>query len=217
MHWLIDFDDTLAIGPTTWALSHVFPKMIRDNHLPYDADRFADAVIYGQRQGNQDVSDDVVIDDLFRTMNWPDTLKASLIEQIYKGYQPALFDDARPLLERLAAKSQTIYIVSNNNYAVQIAEQLGIAHYFAGMYTPKTCGGLRAKPQRDMWDYLLSHHEIESGQPVAIVGDDPWSDGAFADECNINCWIVDRMKRFDRLHVEHNYHWVSSLAEIEIA
>ena len=37
MNWFLDFDDTLALGPITWAIQTVLPELIRANALPYDA------------------------------------------------------------------------------------------------------------------------------------------------------------------------------------
>ena len=41
MRWLIDMDDTLAMGYLTWAVEHVIPSFIREHGLPYEATAFA--------------------------------------------------------------------------------------------------------------------------------------------------------------------------------
>jgi FMN phosphatase YigB (HAD superfamily) len=180
--WFVDFDDTLVVGPVTWALNHVFPRMIRDNKLPFDQRKFNEAILTAQQHSNEEMGEMAVVDGLFQTMGWPDTLK-------------------KPL---------------NNNYAPHIAEQLGIARHFAGIFTPKSCGGVRGKPQREMWDHLLAQRIVADhpADMTGMVGDDPWSDGTFSERCNIPCWIVDRMDRFARLRADKPYRWAASLAEI---
>jgi FMN phosphatase YigB (HAD superfamily) len=217
MHWFIDFDDTLAIGPITWALSHVFPALIRDNNLPHDPATFDAAILHAQQRGNENVDESVLLDEFFTQMNWPLSLKENFLHQIYNGYVPTLFDDARPFLERLKQADQRVYVISNNNHAPYMIEQMGIRHYFTDVFTPKGCGGLPGKPQRDMWDYMLARHSFESGSPVAMIGDDPWSDGVFSEQCGVQCWILDRMNRFADLYPTKGYCWVKSLAAIHIA
>jgi FMN phosphatase YigB (HAD superfamily) len=218
MHWFVDFDDTLVIGPVTWALKDVFPKMFRDHHLSYDEGTFAEAILSAQQQSNEDMGEMAVVDMLFQTMGWPDALKKPLVQEVFDNYKPSLFEDAVPFLERMTGNGDKVYILSNNNYAPHIAEQLGIARHFAAIFTPKSCGGVRGKPQRAMWDHLLAQRII-GDQPtelIGMVGDDPWSDGAFSERCNIPCWIIDRMNRFTRLRAEKPYRWATSLAEVGI-
>jgi FMN phosphatase YigB (HAD superfamily) len=212
--WFLDFDDTLAVGPITWALKDVVPELIRDNHLPYNAAQFEAAVLHAQEQSNTDAGDAAVIDDLFATLGWPDSLKAYLLKRTYDEYRPALFDDTVEFLDHLTERSEALYVLSNNNHAADIAAMLGIQHYFKDIFTPKVCGGVRGKPQRAMWDYLLVQGLAKSGEAVALVGDDPWSDGAFADSCQLQCWIVDRMDRYKHLYAAKPYRWVRSFREI---
>ncbi len=216
MYWLIDFDDTLVVGPITWALDNVIPALIAEFDLPDDPPRLANAILTAQRQHNQNVDEAAILDDLFTALNWPDAPKKVFVQRIYSGYQPTLFEDALPFLERLQAAGQTVFVVSNNDSAPQLAEMMGISAYFRGIFTPKVCGGVQAKPQRAMWDYLIAQHPIAPPDKITLVGDDPWSDGAFADVCGIQCWILDRMNRFASLHDQHQYQWARSLAEVVI-
>src|SRR3954468_23110680 len=86
MHWFIDFDDTLAVGPITWALTHVFPRMVQDNHLPYDPDDFTLAVLHAQQKANENESEESILDELFDRLGWPSELKQQLVHDIYNGY-----------------------------------------------------------------------------------------------------------------------------------
>jgi FMN phosphatase YigB (HAD superfamily) len=214
MRWFIDFDDTLAVGPMTWAFENVIPRMVREHNLLYDPIIFDEAALTAQRHANENIDENIVLDDLFKKIDWPQELKDQFIHNIYTGYVPSLFDDALPFLDRLTAAAQDIFILSNNNHAAYLAKQLGIAHYFTAILTPQSCGGLPAKPQRDMWDYAVVQHAIEVAAPAVIVGDDPWSDGDFSQNCNISCWILDRMNRYGSLHESKPYKWVHSLSEI---
>ncbi len=210
MHWFIDFDDTLSIGPMTWAFNHVIPNMIREYGLPYEPDLFMEATLRAQQEANQDLGDMVVMDNFLSAVRWPSSVKQPLLDAVFEGYKPALFDDALPLLERLRAEVQPIYVLSNNNHAPLLIEQFGVAPYFVGVFTPKLCGGLAGKPQREMLDYVLARHPIPAGE-MAIVGDDPWSDGSFAETCGIHCWLLDRLDRYARIYPDKPYHWIRSL------
>ena len=214
MQWFIDFDDTLAVGPITWAFEHVIPQMIEKNHLTYDEAVYNEAVLTAQRQGNDNVDEKTVIDDFFTTIGWPHHLKDQFLRDIYEGYTPTLFDDSTAFMDRLTADRHKIFIISNNNHAPFLAQQLGIEHYFTAIFTPKACGGVRGKPQRDMWDFVMAQSVVDSSAPVVIVGDDPWSDGDFAQNCNTPCWILDRMSRFSSLHTSKPFRWAKSLNDI---
>jgi FMN phosphatase YigB (HAD superfamily) len=216
MNWFLDFDDTLALGPITWALRDVFPRMIADNHLPFDEGGFNSIVLNAQRQANEaDADEAAILNDVFGAMGWPEHLKKWLVNEIYSGYKVALFEDAMPFLERLKAGGHAIFLLSNNNHAPDMLRHLGVADYFDGLYTPKLCADARAKPNRAMWDYVLSQ-KLLNGDGVSLVGDDPWADGAFADDCRIECWILDRMGRYSSLQEENPYRFVASLADIDL-
>lgn len=215
MIWILDFDDTLAVGPTTWALTVILPEIIRANNLPFEQARFTEATLKAQEIAGETSDDQAILDEMFRALDWPTHLKQDLVARMYKEYKPGLYSDTLLFLERLKTGGHTALVMSNNNYAPHIAQQLGIDHYFAGIFTPKACGGVRPKPERDMWDYALAQAMIDSGVPVTVVGDDPWSEGAFADNCGHSCWILDRLGRYSSLHARYPaYQWAAGLDNI---
>jgi HAD superfamily hydrolase (TIGR01549 family) len=213
MYWLIDFDDTLAVGPNTWALTRVLPDMIDAHGLPFDETRFTAASLEAQRLANETNNDEVILDEMFRQLGWPTELKRDLLTRMYNEYVPSLYEDTRPFLEQLAG--EIVFLVSNNDHAPQLAQQLGIASYFNGIFTPQLCDSARAKPQRDMWDYVVAQGLADAGEKGIVVGDDPWSEGAFADACGFDCWIIDRLERYTNLNARYPYHWGRSLLDIE--
>lgn len=213
MYWLIDFDDTLAVGPNTWALTRVLPDIIDAHGLPFDEARFTGVSLRAQQLANETNNDEVILDEMFRQLGWPTDLKQELLTRMYKEYVPALYADTLPFLKQLAG--QTVFIVSNNNHAPQIAHQLGIAGYVSDIFTPKRCDNARAKPRRDMWDYIVAQGLADEREPGIVIGDDPWSEGAFADACGFDCWIIDRLNRYASLRPRYAYHWGQSLLEIE--
>jgi FMN phosphatase YigB (HAD superfamily) len=212
--WFLDFDDTLAVGPITWALNDVVPEMVAQHHLPFEPGKFDAAILHAQERSNTDAGDADVIDDLFERLGWPDSLKTYLLTRTYDEYQPALFEDSIAFLDHLRGQSEAIYILSNNNHAAAIASKLGIAEYFKDVFTPKICGGVNGKPRREMWDYILTRGLLLDQESVAMVGDDPWADGAFADNSNLPCWILDRRDRYTHLYPTKRYRWVRSFRDI---
>lgn len=211
MHWLLDFDDTLVLGPNTWAFQEVLPDLIRSNNLKYDQALFDEVTLKAQQQANEDVSEEELLNYVFNTLQWPDELKSELIHRVYNGYQPHLFEDAIPFLDYVRERGDKVYLVTNNNYAPQIAEGLGLTDYFVGMITPKQSEA-RAKPHRDMWDALQAKYELEGD--IVMVGDDPWADGTFAQTIGIPCWIIDRLVRYSSLHDELSYQWAKTFDDI---
>jgi FMN phosphatase YigB (HAD superfamily) len=213
MRWFIDFDDTLASGPMTWALDYVFPQMIQDHRLECDAERFAQAVLHAQERANVDTDAQAILDELFETMHWPHSLQSELEQAIYRNYQPVLFDDVPEFLDRLHATGQPIYIASNNQQAHHWASHLGIAHYFREIFTPAACP---PKPHRGFWDHILTVLPDLDAAAACFIGDDPWSDGVFAEALGVDCWLLDRANRYQSLRTNHPYRWIRSLHEIPI-
>lgn len=211
MHWLLDFDDTLVLGPNTWAFQEVLPDLIRSNNLKYDQSLFDEVTLKAQQQANEDVSEEDLLNYVFDTLEWPDKLKSELIHRVYNGYQPHLFKDTIPFLDYICKRGDKVYLVTNNNHAPQIAENLGLADYFVGMITPKQSEG-RAKPHRDMWDALQAKYALEGD--IIMVGDDPWADGTFAQRAGIQCWVIDRLSRYSSLHDELPYQWAKTFDDI---
>lgn len=211
MHWLLDFDDTLVLGPNTWAFQDVLPDLIRRNTLPYDAARFDAVTLTAQKRANEDVPEDELLDFVFGELGWPEHLKTELIERVFSGYQPHLFDDAEPFLQAIQSRGESAYLVTNNNHAPAIVQGFGLADYFTAIITPKGAG-VRPKPRVDMW-YTLEEQVNLNGE-VVMVGDDPWSDGAFATQAGIPCVIVDRLARYNDLRSGLPYRWISTLTEL---
>jgi FMN phosphatase YigB (HAD superfamily) len=217
LNWILDFDDTLAVGPNTWALTVILPDIIAANNLTFDQTQFTEATLSAQEIANETNDDQAILDQMFRTLNWPTHLKQDLVTRMYSEYQPRLYDDTLPFLGRLKNEGHTILVISNNSYAPHIAQQLGIEQYFTGIFTPSNCGGVASKPDREMWDYVVAQGLIDTGVPTVVVGDDPWSEGAFADNCGHTCWVLDRLGRYSSLRARYPaYQWAASLDDIPV-
>lgn len=215
-NWFLDFDDTLVSGSTTWGLEHAVPQLIREHQLPYNPEAFQSAALVAQQQINGGIEIDAVLTELFDKLGWPQNLRQSLIKSVLSAYQPAIFEDALPFLNRLREKGHAIYVISNNARAPEIAASMGLHNYMTALFTPAMFPGTKSKPHRSIWDSILAKYpQIDVAQSV-IVGDDPWSDGAFAEACGLKCWIVDRRASFTTLYNQKPYRWVTTLADIEI-
>jgi HAD superfamily hydrolase (TIGR01549 family) len=213
MHWILDFDDTLALGPNTWAFQEVLPNLIKSHNLPFDAALYEEVMLTAQRRANEDEDEEMLLNYVFSSLNWDDSLKSQLIHRIYNEYQPALFPDTLAFLQTLQAHNQRVYLISNNNHADQLLKMLGIADVFTAVLSPKAHAA-KAKPHRALFDVLQAQHDLRG--EIVMVGDDPWSDGRFADTCGIACWIVDRLGRFNSLHASYPYQWATTLADIRV-
>ena len=64
--WFLDFDETLVVGPATWALESILPAMIREQSLPLNQARLDAAVLRGQEQAASGMGDMAILDILFR-------------------------------------------------------------------------------------------------------------------------------------------------------
>ena len=213
MIWLIDFDDTLAVGPNTWALTRILPELIQAHGIPYEESRFTAVSLRAQQRANETNNDEAILDEMFQQLGLPPSLKDELLSRMYQEYVPRLYEDTLPFLERLAGK--TVFIISNNNHTPQIAQQLGVADYVSDILTPKRCNNARLKPQRDMWDYVLAQGLADEREAGMVIGDDPWSEGPFADACGFDCWIIDRLNRYASLRPPLPYRLGQSLLEID--
>jgi FMN phosphatase YigB (HAD superfamily) len=216
MNWLIDFDDTLANGPITYALQQVFPRLIQQHGLAYNAEHFAAVVLQCQEIASQTGNDARILQDLFQAMNWPQELQGQLLQEVFDNYKPILFADSVPFLERLTQAGQTLYILSNNNHAGDLATQMNLAPYFQDVFTPKGCGVKQGKPHPDIWEIIQQKGVLADVKNITIVGDDPWSEGLFSERCGLSCWIVDRLTRFEGLHASKAYQWARTLDEIGV-
>ncbi|MBI5666387.1 MAG: HAD family hydrolase [Chloroflexi bacterium] len=194
--WFLDFDDTLATGATTWGIKYALPRLIEQHRLVYDEAALWQAILVAQEKANLITDPRPVVAELFETMGWPRDLLAELIQDVQTGYRPELFPDALPFLQQLQRRQQPVYVISNNPTAPQIAQRLGLSPYIRQVYTPQGCPGTQPKPDRSLWDFVLAANPEVKPLRAVIVGDDPWSDGAFAAACGLACWIVDREERF---------------------
>lgn len=213
--WLLDFDDTLATGSMTWTIHAAVPKLVRQHELPYDAHKLADMMLVMQERIAHTPDIQLLLAELFDGMRWPYRLQEEFLDDLLTNYQSTLYEDVVPFLERLRAQGHRVFIVSNNQRTPDNVQLLGIDGYVDRVYTPRNSPGTRSKPHASIWHYII--HEVDIDPSVTVVvGDDPWSDGAFADACDLPCWIVDRMDRFTPSRRNLNYHWVSSLADIPV-
>ncbi|MCC7448538.1 MAG: HAD family hydrolase [Anaerolineae bacterium] len=215
--WFLDFDDTLVSGALTWALEYRFPRLIQDYQLPYHAERFHQAFMVAQERSNQSYEPAQILHDLFTHMQWPHDLEIPILREAMTDYQPRLFDDVLPFLERVQAAGEPVCVISNNNHASKVAESLGVSAYVRGVFTPKLCPGSQPKPHRSLWDYVTACQPVPHGYTPVIVGDDPWSDGAFAVNCGVDSWLVDRGNRFTAHPNYQQFRWVQSLLDIPLS
>ena len=214
MQWFVDFDDTLAIGPNYWALNHVLPQMIEEHQLPFNEANYQQAIYRGMQQVNDNASEQAILDELFQSLGWSPDKQQELVERVFSGYQPHLFDDALPFLNAAQVASQPIYIISNNNHSPDLIESLNIRKLIADIFTPKLCGDIPGKPKPDLWDYVQQKYANINVQEALFVGDDPWSDGAFADAIGMPCAIIDRTAQFKPLYQTMTYRWINSLTKL---
>lgn len=214
--WLIDFDDTLAFGPVTWGLRHALPAFIAAHGLTVDPDALHESVLMAQEHTNR--SDDLraVIHAFFERMNWPPSLQQSLLEGALAGYEPHLFDDARPFLAALRTAGHTTIILSNNPNTPTHARALGLDALVDAVTGPHLLPGAGRKPDRSLWEHLIARFPALTTECAVVVGDDPWSDLAFATACALPGWLVDRDDRFGALPLADGSRRVRSLAEIPI-
>lgn len=215
--WFVDFDDTLATGPITWAVDHVLPNFIQENQLNSDSDQLSSAILDAQKKENQGVDHKHILNDLFVTLGWPLAFQDRLYVSVMTSFRPQLFDDVIPFLNNIRDSKQPIYVISNNPRSMQIGEKLGINRYFDGWFTPAESEGIQPKPHRSLWDKVTSSTNEINVHESFMIGDDPWSDGQFAENCGMQCWIVDRHDRYKSLYSERPYKWVKSLLDIPIS
>jgi FMN phosphatase YigB (HAD superfamily) len=104
----------------------------------------------------------------------------------------------------------------NNPRTPEIAEHLGIARFFTRIFTPKLCEGCKPKPHIGLWDYVVRHVSSIDINNSVMIGDDPWSDGEFAQKVGLPCWILDRNDRFSSMRGSVPYNWIKSLTAIPL-
>ncbi|MCC6801982.1 MAG: HAD family hydrolase [Anaerolineae bacterium] len=214
--WLVDFDETLASGSITWAFQNTFPKFIREYNLQTDPARLREVMLELQERASRDPDPAPLLDDLFTTMGWRPELKQPLLKDVLSSYQPTLFDDTLPFLRALRNNDQRILVVSNNPRTPDQAHLLGIEPLVDRVVTPWTYPDALPKPHRSLWDQLIIQETRIDPQTAVVVGDDPWSDGEFAEACGLSCWIVDRLNRFEELCAQRQYLRVQKLLDITL-
>lgn len=216
MHLFLDFDDTLVSGMTTWALVNALPDLIREYALPYDQARYQAGLIAALENASKNLDEAHILDELFGHLGWPDELKMTLMSRVFGLYTPEAFADTVSFLDRMKTAGHHLVVVSNNNQAGEIIEGLGFGGYFEAVFTPQSAQVKRGKPAGDLWEYVAQQFEQLDLSDACFVGDDPFSDGAFADLRGMSCYLVDRTGLYAALYPNSAYHWVGSLAEIDL-
>jgi FMN phosphatase YigB (HAD superfamily) len=213
--WLIDFDDTLASGNLTWAVEYAFPKFVQENHLAYDKQQLGKIMLQLQERKHQNVPLSQLLYDLFTTMEWPHHLEHLLLDDLMTAYQPSLFEDVLPFLHRLKQRGRRIIVLSNNPHTLDNVSTLEIEHLVDKVYTPYNAPDTQPKPHPSLWTHILMDFGDMTPETTTIVGDDPWSDGSFADHFGLQCWLVDRSGRLTGKVNPNGWRWVRSLDEVE--
>jgi FMN phosphatase YigB (HAD superfamily) len=211
---LIDFDDTLATAPITWALESAFPALIEKHHLPHDPAAFNHAIIHAQERSNIEPDPRVILHDLFATLGWPPEHEVELLHTVMQGYRPQLFPESLAFLERMKTAGITLILVSNNRMAPTLAESLGITPYFHALHTPTNTVGTQPKPHPSLYHAILESFPGSTLENTVMVGDDPWSDGQFAENCGLPCYLLDRLRRYTALYESRPYQWIDSLDRV---
>lgn len=195
----------------------VFPRLIQKHKLNYDTEKLNQALMVAQAESVNNLDAQSLLEGVFKAMDWPEMLAKPFLQELQTNYQPKLYDDAIPFLQKLQQHNKTVYILSNNPLSVKRTEYFGLLPYVEAALTPDTLPGAPRKPDAKVWDALLTICPDLTKESATIVGDDPWAEGAFADVCGLPCWIIDRHQRYRTLYDTKPYHWVSSLNDIVIA
>lgn len=216
LYWLIDFDETLAKSGISWALETAFPKLVKENQLSLDPVRLQQAVLAAQEKSARNEPTEVLVHELFGTMGWPAALEQPFLTDLLTNYEPVLFDDALPFMARLNEAGKCVYVLSNNPLSHGLCVKLGIEPLVQAVYSPRVFPGVKGKPDVSYWAGLQARHpELQSDNTV-IVGDDPWSDAMFAQNCGLDCWIVDRRDRLSEVSEKIPFRRAQSLHEIVV-
>ncbi|MBK8022534.1 MAG: hypothetical protein IPK19_14165 [Chloroflexi bacterium] len=215
-NWILDFDDTLAIGPITWAIDVLLPEYLLANGLSVDVRTQNRALQRAQQAAAQDYNLTELIDSFVNDLGLPDamSLKVGMRQKVEASIDYALFDDTIPFLKRLAANRCTVMIISNNNRAPALATLLDIAQYTQRMLTPNICFNCKRKPDRSMFDYAQRLEPRLRADNTVVIGDDPWSEADFATACDLPCVIVDRRNRYQDVSLPPNVRRVRTLLEL---
>jgi FMN phosphatase YigB (HAD superfamily) len=211
---LVDFDDTLAVGPMTWGIEQFLPDLMSRHGLTAEPQRLDAALLRAQESAAARYDESRLLDDFLSDLGWPEPLRVELAEAARAEFEFTLFSDTVPFLRGLQDRGIKTFIVSNNNRCPRIAAELGIADYIEAFFTPRMDPAYRPKPDRSLFDAARIAVAEIGPETAVMVGDDPWSDGAFAAAVGLPCWIVDRRRRFDTLALPFHVVRVPSLAHV---
>jgi FMN phosphatase YigB (HAD superfamily) len=211
---LLDFDDTLAVGPLTWGIEQFLPAVLERHALVPDRAQLDAALIAAQEEAAAHFDDDQVLSGFVARMDWPQELMADLAVGMRFEFAFSLFADTLPFLQRLRKRGVPAFVVSNNDRCPQLAVDLGIAGHLAGFVTPTMQGSTRPKPDPSMFDVVRARLPDLDPATTVLIGDDPWSDAAFAAACDLRCLLVDRTRRYRQLTVPGRVTFVDSLAAV---
>ncbi len=209
--WLLDLDDTLQVGMFSWAAIHIFPEIIQQVGAKPERATFEAAYARAQEIYKGGGDNDAVGDAFFQILGWPAALTTTVLKRFASEYQPALFDDTVSFLNWISARGDRLYLTTNNKWAHQVCQSLGIMHYFSDIVTPVD-NSMKGKPAPDMWNHLKAQAGLKDDSDVVLVGNELTTDGIFAENCGLDCIIVDRFERFAEMP-DHCFR-VTSLADI---
>jgi FMN phosphatase YigB (HAD superfamily) len=195
-NYVLDFDDTLVVGPMTWAMSTALPELMARHGLPTDQPQLDVALLRAQEMTATQFDENLLIETFLADMGWSEALREDLERMLTADFQFALFEDTMPFLQGLREREIRTIVISNNNRCPRIARTLGIEGYIERFFTPKMGAGCQNKPDRSMFDLASVMMPELTTDNTVVVGDDPWSDAAFATNCGLPCWIVDRHDRY---------------------
>lgn len=211
---LLDFDDTLAIGPMTWGTEEFLPDLMARYGLTVDPARLDAALLRAQQSAAARFDESRILDDFLTDLGWPDQVRAELAAAARADFTFRLYPDTVPFLTDLRNRGIRIFVVSNNNRSPRIAAELGIAQHIEAFFTPRMDPTWRPKPDRSLFDAVRAQVAEIGPDNAVMVGDDPWSDGAFAAAVGLPCWIVDRRDRYGSLDLAPHIVRVPSLAQV---
>ncbi len=211
---LVDFDDTLAVGPMTWGVEQFLPDLMARHGLTAGPGRLDAALLRAQESAAARFDESRLLDDFLTDLSWPEPLRAELAAAARAEFAFTLFPDTVPFLGGLLERQISIIVISNNNRCPRIAAELGIADYIDAFFTPRMDPAYRPKPDRSLFDAARVAVADLGPDTAVMVGDDPWSDGAFAAAVGLPCWIVDRRRRYDTLALPSHVVRVPSLEHV---
>ncbi len=196
---VLDFDDTLVVAALTWTIDVGLPRFIQTHGLTASPEKLDAALLHAQEASRSGDDPMAVLTRFFEQMEWDHTLQMQLFNDVTEQYQPSLFADTLPFLQAVKHRVERVIVLSNNNRAPAIAESLGIAPLLPVIITPKRAPGTLPKPDASLWHFARGQFPDITTENTVFIGDDPWSDGAFAVACGLRFYLVDRKRRYRHL------------------